>query len=114
MNTIYIVRTVTECVGTFNKSEKSERVCDLDVSTTFFLLLSTPELTALVCCTCAAPASFRLPGLLTSAAMLGFKLAHVEILKLKLDEQKRLEAERAALIAELEATLSPELALQVE
>jgi hypothetical protein len=46
--------------------------------------------------------------------MLGFKLAHVEILKLKLDEQKRLEADREALIAELEAALSPELALQVE
>ena len=114
MNTIYILRTVTECVGTFNKSEKSERVCDLDVSTTLFLLLSTPVFTALACRTCAAPASFRSPGLLTSAAMLGFKLAHVEILKLKLDEQKRLEAEREALIAELEATLSPELALQVE
>jgi hypothetical protein len=41
-------------------------------------------------------------------------LAHIEVLKLKLDEQKRLEAERGALIAELEATLSPELALQVE
>jgi hypothetical protein len=46
--------------------------------------------------------------------MLGFKLAHVEILKLKLEEQKWMEAERAALIAELDATLSPELALQVE
>jgi hypothetical protein len=114
MNTIYIVRSVTECVGTFDKSEKSERVCDLDVSTTFFLFLSTPVLTVLACSTCAAPASLRLPGLLTSAAMLGFKLAHVEILKLSLDEQKRLEAERAALIAELEDTLSPELALQVE
>jgi hypothetical protein len=114
MNTIYIVRSMTECVGTFNMREKSERVCDLDVSTTLFLLLSTPVFTALACRTCAAPASFRSPGLLTSAAMLGFKLAHVEILKLKLDEQKRLEAERAALIAELEATLSPELALQVE
>ena len=114
MNTIYIVRSMTECVGTFNMREKSERVCDLDVSTTLFLLLSTPVFTALACRTCAAPASFRSPGLLTSAAMLGFKLAHVEILKLKLDEQKRLEAERAALIAELEATLSPELALHVE
>ena len=46
--------------------------------------------------------------------MLGFKLAHVEVLKLKSDEKKRLEAEREALIAELEETLSPELALQVE
>jgi hypothetical protein len=113
MNTIYIVRTMTECVGTFN-SAKSERVCDLDAGTTLFLFLSTPVLAALVCHTCAVPASFRLPGLLTSAAMLGFKLAHVEILKLKLEEQKWMEAERAALIAELDATLSPELALQVE
>ena len=113
MNTIYIVRSMTECVGTFNMREKSERVCDLDVSTALFLLLSMPVLTAFACHTCAVP-SFRLPGLLTSATMLGFKLAHVEILKLTLDGQKRLEAERAALIAELEATLSPELALQVE
>ncbi len=83
MNTIYIVRSMTECVGTFNimMSEKSKRVCDLDASMTLFLLLSTPVLTALAChhhgITGAVP-SFRLPGsgLLTSAAMLGFKLAH--------------------------------------
>jgi hypothetical protein len=49
MNTIYIVRSMTECVGTFNMSEKSERVCDLDASITLFLLLSTPVLTALAC-----------------------------------------------------------------
>ena len=59
-------------------------------------------------------ASHRLPGTLTSAVSLGFKFAHVEVLKLKLDERKRLEAEREALIDELEASLSPELALQVE
>jgi hypothetical protein len=46
--------------------------------------------------------------------MLGFKLAQIEILKLKLDEEKRLEQERANLIVELEAALSPEMARQVE
>ena len=46
--------------------------------------------------------------------MLGFKLAQIEILKMKLHEQKRLEQERANLIAELEAALSPEMALRVE
>lgn len=61
-----------------------------------------------------AHASHGLPGTLTSAVSLGFKFAFVEVLKLKLDERKRLEAEREALIDELEASLSPELALQVE
>jgi hypothetical protein len=51
---------------------------------------------------------------LTSAAMLGYKLAHVEIIKFAIDEQKRLEEERAALLSELGESLSPELALQVE
>jgi hypothetical protein len=59
-------------------------------------------------------ASHRLPGALTSAAMLGFKLAHVEVLQWKLDEQKLLKEERAELIAKLGAACSPELALQVE
>jgi hypothetical protein len=44
--------------------------------------------------------------------MLGFKFAHVEILKLKHQEQKHLEAERESLISELHSSLSPELALQ--
>lgn len=51
---------------------------------------------------------------LTSAAMLGYKLAHVEIIKFAMTEQKRLEEERAALLSELGESLSPELALQVE
>jgi hypothetical protein len=112
MNTIYIVRTMTECVDTFD-GDKSHRVCDLDPSTTLFLLLSTPAPTVFaghVCDTCFVP----IVGTITSAAMLGFKLAHVEVLKLKWDEQKRLEAEREALIGELEEALSPELALRVE
>jgi hypothetical protein len=60
----------------------------------------------LACARGGTHASHRLPGTLTSAAMLGFKLAYVEILKLKLDEQKCLEKERAELIAELGAAFS--------
>jgi hypothetical protein len=57
MNTIYIVRTMTECVNTFD-GDKSHRVCDVDTSTTLFLLLSTPALTVFaghVCDACLVP-----------------------------------------------------------
>ena len=40
-------------------------------------------------------------------------MAHVKVVKIKLQEQIRLESERAALIAELEATLSAGVAQQV-
>jgi hypothetical protein len=53
-------------------------------------------------------------GTLTSAAMLGAKLAQVMEIKMKADEARRLETEREALVAELEESLSPELAKQVE
>ena len=53
-------------------------------------------------------------GTLTSAAMLGAKLARVMEIKMKADEARRLETEREALVAELEESLSPELAKQVE
>jgi hypothetical protein len=46
MNTIYIVRTMMECVNTFD-SERSERVCDLDAITTLVLLLSMPAFATL-------------------------------------------------------------------
>ncbi len=113
MNTIYIIRAMVECVEAFS-SPKNEGVCDLDESTTLLLVFSTPALPTLPCAPVRTRAPQRLPGILTSAAMLGFKLAQIEILKLKLDEEKRLEQERANLIVELEAALSPEMARQVE
>jgi hypothetical protein len=45
--------------------------------------------------------------------MLGVKLAQVMILKVKADEERRLESEREALFADLEESLSPELARKV-
>jgi hypothetical protein len=45
--------------------------------------------------------------------MLGVKLAQVIILKVKADEERRLESEREALFADLEESLSPELARKV-
>ena len=45
--------------------------------------------------------------------MLGYKLAQAEALKREIDEYKRLAEERTELVAELEASLSPELAMQV-
>jgi hypothetical protein len=113
MNTCYIIRAMVECVEAFN-SPRNEGVCDLEGSTTLLLVFSMPALPTLRSARVGTCASQRLPGILTSAAMLGFKLAQIEILKMKLDEQKRLEQERANLIAELEAALSPEMALRVE
>lgn len=52
-------------------------------------------------------------GTLTSAAMLGVKLAQVMSIKVKADEERRLESEREALFADLEESLSPELARRV-
>jgi hypothetical protein len=52
-------------------------------------------------------------GTLTSAAMLGVKLAQVMLIKVKADEERRLESEREALFADLEESLSPELARRV-
>ena len=46
--------------------------------------------------------------------MLGYKLAHAEVIKFAMDENKRLKQERAALLGELEASLSPEMAQHVE
>ena len=45
--------------------------------------------------------------------MLGVKLAQVMVIKVKADEERRLESEREALFADLEESLSPELALRV-
>jgi hypothetical protein len=52
-------------------------------------------------------------GILTSAAMLGVKVAQVMLIKVKADEERRLESEREALFADLEESLSPELARRV-
>jgi hypothetical protein len=45
--------------------------------------------------------------------MLGVKLAQVMLIKVKADEERRLESEREALFADLEESLSPELARKV-
>jgi hypothetical protein len=45
--------------------------------------------------------------------MLGFKMGYVEVIRIGLEEQKRLERERQALIEELEGSLGAEVAEQV-
>jgi hypothetical protein len=45
--------------------------------------------------------------------MLGFKIGYVEVIRIGLEEQKRLERERQALIEELEGSLGAEVAEQV-
>jgi len=120
MNTYFFLRTVLECVETFH-GDKSTRVCDLDFRATLVLLLSTPldpgrHVIGRSDGRDRAGGDLWLPlaaATMTSAAMLGFKLAQAEALKREIDEHKRLEKERTALVAELEAALSPELALQV-
>jgi hypothetical protein len=46
--------------------------------------------------------------------MLGYKVAHVEVIKLAMDEEKRMQQERTALLGELEESLNPELAVQIK
>ena len=113
LNLTYLVRTVQECADT-----GADRICDLNPTKTTMLVLAT----------------------LTSAGMLGFKaarmpLAHpaprisrdgfvggaharlradVEVIRMKWEEHKRLQRERAELLAALEASLSPELTLTVK
>ena len=118
MNTIYIVRMMDECVRTFN-SETSKRVCDLVPSKTLILFLSTSATRRLMLgprdAGFAQASRLRFDaGTLTSAAMLGYKVAHAEVIKFAMDENERLKQERAELLGELEASLSPETALQVE
>jgi hypothetical protein len=45
--------------------------------------------------------------------MLGYKLAHADVIRFAMDENERLKQERAELLGELEASLSPEMALHV-
>ena len=52
-------------------------------------------------------------GNLTSAAMLGVKLSQVMLIKVKADEERRLESEREALYADLGESLGPEDARRV-
>ena len=118
MNTIYIVTMMDECVRTFN-SETSKRVCDLVPSKTLILFLSTSATRRLMLGPRDAGSAQALrlrfdAGTLTSAAMLGYKVAHAEVIKFAMDENERLKQERAELLGELEASLSPETALQVE
>ena len=68
------------------------RVCDLDERQTVILLLTT----------------------ITSAMMLGFKMAYVEVMQKGREEQTRLELERQGLIEELEQSTPHDMAEQVQ
>jgi hypothetical protein len=98
MNSLFVIRSVIECVdlATGAKSTVSS-TCDIQPGQLTFMLLS----------------------LLTSALMLGMKLASVEIIRLEQQEMSRMEAERDTMLRELQEELqaavgSPEEARQVE
>ena len=106
------------------------RCCDGSVRPSPHVSLVASRCLAALCVVCLV---------LSSALLLGYKLCHLEIIKMQIDEArcscfsfpsparqrvsyqrcmrvqgKRLDAERADLIAELEATLAPDVANQVE
>ena len=98
MNSLFVIRSVIECVdlATGAKSTVSS-TCDIQPGQLTFMLLS----------------------LLTSALMLGMKLASVEIIRLEQQEMSRMEAERDMMLRELQEELkavvgSPEEAREVE
>ncbi len=98
MNSLFVIRSVSECVdlATGAKSTISS-TCDLPSGQLVLMLLS----------------------LLTSALMLGMKLASVEIVRLKQQEMSRMEVERDTMLRELQEELqaavgSPEEAREVE
>ena len=98
MNSLFVIRSVIECVdlATGAKSTISS-TCDLQSGQLVLMLLS----------------------LLTSALMLGMKLASIEIVRLKQQEMSRMEAERDTMLRELQEELqaavgSPEEAREVE
>ena len=98
MNCLFVIRSASECVdlATGTKSTISS-ACDLQPGQLAILVLS----------------------LLTSALMLGKKLASVEMVRLKQHEISRMEAERDTMLQELQQELqaavgSPEEAREVE
>ncbi len=116
MNTYYLFKATTECVDAAAEADASKRICDLNSTATVILLLSTqpPRALCRTADTIGGPCVTRcVSGTLTSAAMLGVKLAQVMVIKVKADEKRRLESEREALFADLEESLSPELARKV-
>ena len=109
---IYIERSFSECVDTAALS----RICDLKPSHFVVLILSAQLPDPYHYLRGLERESFYVchAGAITSAALLGFKLAHLSRIKSRAEEQQRLEAERAGLIKELEAALTPDVAEQVE
>jgi hypothetical protein len=98
MNSLFVIRSVSECVdlATGSKSTISS-TCDLKSGQLVLMLLSV----------------------LTSALMLGMKVASVEIVRLQQQEMSRMEAERDTMLRELQEELqaavgSPEEAREVE
>ena len=134
MNAIYLVGSILECVDRERVCEQTHvKVCNLEPSKgTVVLLLSI--------LTSAAMLGYKAARTLASAHCCGrhtmpFPIrrlhtplsidcleclfephfaAEAEILRSQRNEAKKLEAERSALIAELEATLSPQAVEQVQ
>ena len=127
MNTVYLTSSILECVDRELVCEqKAEiKVCNLapSMGTTILLLsilTSAMMLGYKIARTAALAFAHRFFGLkyLTdrrpAIRLLCYFVAEVETLRAQWNEKKKLEAERAALIAELEATLSPEALGQVQ
>ena len=93
MNSLFVIRSVIECVdlATGAKSTISS-TCDLQSGQLALMLLS----------------------LLTSALMLGMKLASVEIVRLKQQEMSRMEAEHDRMLRELQEELQEALGSREE
>ena len=102
MNGVFVTRSVVECIDAATKegvgsTGTKPSICDLQPGQLTLLMLS----------------------LLTSAIMLGSKLASFEIVRLKQQEMDRMEAERDTMLQELQEELeaslgSPEEAHEVE
>ena len=102
MNGVFVTRSVVECIDAATKegvgsTGTKPSICDLQPGQLTLLMLS----------------------LLTSAIMLGSKLASFEIVRLKQQEMDRMEAERETMLQELQEELeaslgSPEEAHEVE
>jgi hypothetical protein len=91
MCTYYLGRALQECLAAVN-AQDYQKVCDLDRGWRTMILLGSA---------------------LTSFAMLGFKLAHIQVVRMQFSEQQRMEREREELIAELEQTVSADVAGKV-
>ena len=91
MCTYYLSRSLHECLAAVNAKDY-EKVCDLERGWRTMILLGSA---------------------LTSFAMLGFKMAHIQVVRLQFTEQQRMEREREELIAELEQTVSADVAGKV-